>query len=225
MPMQTEILTENNIFSGQLPLEKTINRLVKRMLDVLFSLFIFMVLFSWLWPIVSFLIRLSGSGHLFFKQEREGKNSTRFYLYKFRSLHDDCKEFSKNGKFLQVSRNDTRLTTVGRFLRKNNLDELPQFLNVLKGEMSIVGPRPHPVPLNMEYENIVNGYRLRHLVKPGITGLAQVNGFRGETNSLLLMQQRIDNDIWYIENWSLKLDIKLILLTMFNMIKGDKTAY
>jgi lipopolysaccharide/colanic/teichoic acid biosynthesis glycosyltransferase len=91
--------------------------------------------------------------------------------------------------------------------------------------MSIVGPRPHPVPLNLEYENIVNGYRLRNLVKPGITGLAQVNGFRGETNSLFLMQQRIDNDLWYIENWSLMLDIKLILLTIFNMIKGDKTAY
>ena len=134
-------------------------------------------------------------------------------------------DVDENGKYQQATRNDPRITKIGRILRKTNLDELPQFFNVLKGEMSVVGPRPHPVPLNIESRDNVSNYMLRYLVKPGITGWAQVNGFRGETKEIHQMQKRIDFDLWYIENWSFWLDLQIIFQTMINMIKGDQNAY
>jgi putative colanic acid biosynthesis UDP-glucose lipid carrier transferase len=133
-------------------------------------------------------------------------------------------DVDNQGKYHQASKNDARVTKVGSFLRKSNIDELPQFFNVLKGEMSIVGPRPHPTPLNMQSKDIVDNYNLRHLVKPGITGWAQVNGYRGETN-IHSMQKRIDFDIWYIDNWNFWLDCQIIIQTIINMIKGEQNAY
>jgi putative colanic acid biosynthesis UDP-glucose lipid carrier transferase len=140
-------------------------------------------------------------------------------------MRTDSKDINENGKYQQAKANDPRVTKIGAFLRKSNLDELPQFLNTLKGEMSIVGPRPHPRPLNDESHNSVNLYMQRHLVKPGITGWAQVSGHRGETSKPGAMQARIDHDIWYINNWTFWLDIQIIALTVWNMIVGDKNAY
>ena len=137
----------------------------------------------------------------------------------------ESSDIDSNGKYVQASPNDTRVTAIGRFLRKTNLDELPQFWNVIKGDMSIVGPRPHPIPLNIESKDKVTNYMLRHFVKPGITGWAQVNGYRGETQVSGLMQKRVDLDVWYIENWSFWLDSQIIFQTIINMMVGDKNAY
>jgi len=126
---------------------------------------------------------------------------------------------------IQASKNDTRITKIGAFMRKTNLDELPQFFNVLIGNMSVVGPRPHMIKHTVEYSELINNYLIRHFAKPGITGWAQVNGYRGETKELEDMQKRVDFDIWYIENWSLLLDLKIIWRTIVNMIRGDKNAY
>jgi putative colanic acid biosynthesis UDP-glucose lipid carrier transferase len=140
-------------------------------------------------------------------------------------MKDGLKDVDENGKYLQAKKEDPRITKIGKILRKTNLDELPQFINVLKGEMSIVGPRPHPTPLNLESKEKIRYYMLRHLVKPGITGWAQINGCRGETETEEKMQRRVDHDLWYIENWSFWLDIQIIILTIWNMLKGDKHAY
>ena len=128
-------------------------------------------------------------------------------------------------EFKQASKNDPRITRIGAFLRRNNIDEFPQFINVFFGEMSVVGPRPHPIPLNLQSKQIIDNYLVRHLVKPGITGWAQVNGFRGETPDPALMRARVKYDIWYIENWSLLLDIKIIFLTFWKTIVGYKNAF
>jgi len=130
-----------------------------------------------------------------------------------------------NGKYQQASKDDPRITKFGKFLRRTNIDELPQFINVLLGQMSVVGPRPHPTPLNLESKDKFKKYLLRHLAKPGITGWAQVNGFRGETRDPEKMEERIKHDIWYIENWSFWLDIRIIFLTIIRTLKGDKEAY
>ena len=133
----------------------------------------------------------------------------------------ESRDVDKSGKYQQAYLNDPRITEFGKFLRKTSLDELPQFINVFSGEMSVVGPRPHPTPLNLEYKDKLELYMLRHYVKPGITGWAQVNGFRGETKEEFLMEKRIEYDLWYIENWSFWLDIHIILLTIWRMIKGE----
>ncbi len=201
-------------------------RILKRGFDVLFSVIIYIMLFSWAWPLITLLIKINSPGPVLYKQERWGRDNKKFITYKFRSMLDkSCSETDENGKYMQVVKNDPRVTKIGKFLRMTNLDELPQFWNVLKGEMSIVGPRPHPIPLNMESKDKIHLYMLRHLVKPGITGWAQVNGLRGSTTDPKLMQKRIDHDIWYIENWSIWLDLQIIALTIWNMIKGDPNAY
>lgn len=201
-------------------------RLLKRGFDFAFSFLLCILIFIWLWPLIALLIKMSSSGPVFYKQERWGRDNKKFIVYKFRSMRmDKCTETDKDGNYLQAVKNDPRVTKIGKILRMTNFDELPQFLNVLKGEMSIVGPRPHPTPLNLESKNKIHLYMFRHLVKPGITGWAQVNGLRGNTNDPKLMQERINNDIWYIENWSFILDIQIIALTIWNMIKGDKNAY
>lgn len=127
--------------------------------------------------------------------------------------------------FKQALQSDPRVTSIGRVLRKTNMDELPQFVNVLLGEMSVVGPRPHPTPLNIQSSSEIDRYLLRHLVKPGITGWAQIHGYRGNTQDQDLMQKRVQHDIWYIENWDFTLDLNIVMLTVLNMIKGDENAY
>ncbi|MCX6168385.1 MAG: undecaprenyl-phosphate glucose phosphotransferase [Ignavibacteriales bacterium] len=200
-------------------------RMIKRGLDTGFALLAFVLIFSWLFPLIAIFIRLDSEGPVFYKQERWGRNNRRFYIYKFRSMNCNCSEIDENGKYRQASKNDIRITRFGKFLRKTNFDELPQFWNVLKGEISIVGPRPHPTPLNLESKDSVDKYMRRHLVKPGITGWAQVHGLRGETKEKSLMQRRVEYDIWYIENWSIWLDLQIIFLTIWRMIKGDPHAY
>lgn len=200
-------------------------RLLKRAFDTGFTLFLFITVFWWLWGIIAIAIKLTSKGPVFFKQDRWGRNNRYIKCYKFRSMVVESKDVNKNGEYLQAKKDDPRITKVGKFLRKTNLDELPQFINVLKGEMSLVGPRPHPIPLNMIAKEQVEHYMLRTLVKPGITGWAQVNGYRGETDQLWKMQKRVDYDLWYIENWSFFLDIQIIFLTVWNMLKGDPNAY
>lgn len=208
-----------------LPLDELENKIFKRTFDLLFSSLLFLFVFSWLFPIIALAIKLGSKGPVFFKQERWGVNNKKIICYKFRSMVQNSKDVDETGKYQQATQNDPRVTSIGKFLRKTNLDELPQFWNVWRGDMSIVGPRPHPIPLNLESKDTVQNYMLRHLVKPGITGWAQVNGSRGETCLPGSMQKRVDLDIWYIENWSFWLDCQIILQTIINMIKGDRNAY
>ena len=170
--------------------------------------------------IQTIIIKLTSKGSVFFKQVRSGVNNENFVCYKFRSM-----AVNKDADELQATRNDMRITMIGKFIRKTNIDEFPQFFNVLFGEMSIVGPRPHMVKHTDEYSKLIEDYMVRQLVKPGITGAAQVYGFRGETKTTEDMKNRVEYDIWYLENWSLLLDVKLIFLTVWNMIKGQKEAF
>lgn len=208
-----------------LPLDILDNKVYKRIFDIVFSFFIITFLLSWLIPVVGMIIKLTSKGPVFFKQVRWGLNNKTIVCYKFRTMVANCKNVDDRGNYLQASKNDIRITKVGNFLRKTNLDELPQFLNVLLGSMSVVGPRPHPVPLNLESKNHVENYMMRHWIKPGITGWAQVHGYRGETKVPFLMKKRVEHDIWYIENWSFWIDLQIILQTVVNMVKGDQNAY
>jgi putative colanic acid biosysnthesis UDP-glucose lipid carrier transferase len=208
-----------------LPLDIVDNKIYKRTFDMVFSLFVIVFLLSWVIPIISVLIKLGSKGPVFFKQERWGLNNKPIICYKFRSMVTDSRDVDERGTYQQAQRNDPRITPFGKFLRKTNLDELPQFFNVLAGSMSVVGPRPHPVPLNMESKDNVEKYMMRHWVKPGITGWAQVSGYRGETREPQLMKKRVEHDVWYIENWSLWLDLQIIVQTVTNMIKGEKNAF
>jgi putative colanic acid biosysnthesis UDP-glucose lipid carrier transferase len=208
-----------------LPLDIPDNKIYKRIFDILFSLFVIVFLLSWVIPIISILIKLGSKGPVFFKQERWGLNNKPILCLKFRSMVAASKDVDENGNFQQAMKNDPRITPLGRFLRKTNLDELPQFFNVLLGSMSVVGPRPHPVPLNIASKDSVEKYMMRHWVKPGITGWAQVNGYRGETRMPRLMRKRIQYDVWYIEHWTFWLDLQIIVQTLVNMIKGEKNAF
>lgn len=201
------------------PLEIPFNRIVKKIFDFSVSLSVMLLIAPWLLPILIILVRLSSKGPVFFKQQRTGLGNIPFWCYKFRTM-----KVNNQSDIKQATKNDVRITKIGAFLRKSNLDELPQILNVLKGEMSIVGPRPHMLKHTEEYSALIDNYLVRHFAKPGITGWAQVNGYRGETKELEQMEGRIDHDIWYIENWSLLLDLKIIYLTVFKMFKGDKNA-
>jgi putative colanic acid biosynthesis UDP-glucose lipid carrier transferase len=202
------------------PLEDPIKEISKRLFDIFFSLFIIFLIYPWLILLISILIKISSKGPVFFKQLRTGMNGRDFYCYKFRTMEVNIKSDEK-----QAIENDNRITKIGKILRKSNLDEFPQFLNVLFGQMSIVGPRPHMLKHTKDFAEIKENYPIRHYVKPGITGWAQVNGFRGETKSEEDVIQRVEFDIWYIENWNFILDLKIISLTVWNMIKGDKKAY
>lgn len=207
------------------PLDKTDVRVLKRAFDICFSIVLIILVFSWLFPIIALLIKLETRGAVFFKQDRWGLNNKLIRCYKFRTMLSGSSDLDEKGVYLQAKRFDTRITRVGAFLRKTNLDELPQFINVLFGSMSVVGPRPHPVPLNLQSKLEVENYLLRHWVKPGITGWAQVNGYRGETARPHLMQKRVEFDVWYIENWTFWLDQQIILQTLVNMVKGEENAY
>ncbi|HMN04377.1 MAG TPA: exopolysaccharide biosynthesis polyprenyl glycosylphosphotransferase [Flavobacteriales bacterium] len=202
------------------PLEKKTNRILKRSFDIVFSFLVITLVFSWLFPILAILIKLSSKGPVFFKQVRLGEGKRKFTVYKFRSMRVNDQADSK-----QATKNDPRVTKVGAFLRKSNLDEMPQFFNVLLGQMSVVGPRPHPLKLNDQFRDIIDKYMVRHFVLPGITGWAQVNGFRGETNTPELMEKRVDLDVWYLENWSFLLDLKIVVKTVTNMFGKDEMAY
>ncbi|GAB4230607.1 MAG: undecaprenyl-phosphate glucose phosphotransferase [Ekhidna sp.] len=202
------------------PLDHLINRFVKRTFDILFSLIICLSILSWLFPLVALLIRLESKGPIFFKQERHGRNNKHFKIYKFRSMY-----VHEDDRVVQAKKGDPRVTRVGEVLRKTSIDELPQFINVLKGEMSVVGPRPQAVQHNIEYQPKIDKFWQRHAVKPGITGLAQARGFRGETAELSDMSGRVKLDRFYVKNWSLVLDFKIILLTAISILKGDQNAY
>ncbi|KAB1157051.1 undecaprenyl-phosphate glucose phosphotransferase [Flavobacterium luteum] len=207
-----------------LSLQKTtlhdpITKAFKRVFDICFSLIVIFGLLSWLIPLLAILIKLESRGPIFFKQGRPGIDEKEFFCYKFRSM-----KINKTTE-MEASKNDPRVTKIGRFIRKTSIDEMPQFMNVLLGEMSVVGPRPHLWSQNKIYGNRINKYMMRHYVKPGITGLAQVRGFRGEIETDEDMINRIKYDVFYIENWSLILDIKIIIQTVFNIFKGEEKAY
>ena len=199
--------------------------ILKRTFDAAFSFFVILLFLSWLVPLIALAIKFTSRGPVFFRQERWGRNNKKIICYKFRSMCAESQDVSAGGKYQQATKNDPRITSLGRFLRKTNLDELPQFWNVLRGQMSVVGPRPHPTPLNMESKDIIENYMLRHLVKPGITGWAQINGYRGETKDAKIMQKRVNHDIWYIENWSFWLDVEIIFITVWQMLKWDTKGY
>lgn len=207
------------------PLEQAHLRLLKRAFDLLVSLPAFLLIFSWLWPLLALLIKATSPGPVFFKQERWGEKNKRFLCYKFRSMVQGSRDVDENGHYQQARRNDPRVTRLGSFLRRSNLDELPQFINILRGDMSLIGPRPHPTPMNLEATETIHNYQWRHLVKPGISGWAQVNGFRGETSDPEMLCRRVHADIWYIENWSFALDLKIVWLSLKAMCKPDPNAY
>jgi putative colanic acid biosynthesis UDP-glucose lipid carrier transferase len=192
---------------------------LKRTFDIIFSLIIIVFLLSWIVPILAILIKLESKGPVFFKQGRPGIEENEFFCYKFRSMK------LNNDTESEASKNDPRVTKTGKFMRKTSMDELPQFINVLLGDMSVVGPRPHLWSQNKSYGNKIKKYMVRHYVKPGITGLAQVKGFRGEIESDEDMINRIKFDVFYIDNWSLILDLKIIIQTVLNILKGEKKAY
>lgn len=202
------------------PLEDLGNRIKKRAFDIVVSFFVIVFILSWMIPLVGLLIWLESRGPIFFKQQRSGKGNTTFCCLKFRSM-----KVNDMANQLQATRNDQRITPIGRFLRRTNIDEFPQFLNVLKGDMSIVGPRPHMIKHTDEYSKLIGQYMVRQFLKPGITGWAQVKGFRGETKAVMQMQKRVEHDLWYMENWSLVFDLKIIFMTVFTTIKGDENAF
>jgi putative colanic acid biosynthesis UDP-glucose lipid carrier transferase len=202
-----------------IPLEDGFNSICKRIFDIFFSSIVIICVLSWLIPILAILIKLESSGPVFFRQGRPGMNENEFFCYKFRSMQ--VNKITET----EASRNDPRVTRIGRFLRKTSLDEMPQFFNVFLGDMSVVGPRPHLWSQNKSYGSKINKYMVRHFIKPGITGLAQVKGFRGEIETDDDMIKRINFDVFYIENWSISLDIKIILQTVVNIFKGEEKAY
>jgi putative colanic acid biosynthesis UDP-glucose lipid carrier transferase len=202
------------------PLQAACNRALKRCFDIVFSIFVLIVIYPFLYLILGMLIKISSRGPILFKQKRTGLYGQEFECYKFRTM-----KVNQAADTIQAVKNDPRKTPLGDFLRKTNLDEFPQFLNVLSGEMSVVGPRPHMLKHTEEYSALIDKYMVRHLVKPGVTGWAQVTGYRGETKTLEQMEGRVKRDVWYIENWSFFLDLKIIVVTVLNMFKGERNAY
>ena len=203
-----------------IPLDDSYNLALKRVFDVVFSILVIVFVMSWLTPILALLIKLESHGPIFFKQKRNGYNYKSFNCLKFRSM-----VINKEADLIQVRKADDRVTGVGKFMRQTSIDELPQFFNVLIGDMSVVGPRPHMLSHTDMYANKVDKFMVRHFVKPGITGLAQVSGFRGEVESDSDIIGRVKFDIYYVENWSVLLDVKIIIKTIIKAVKGDEKAY
>jgi len=202
------------------PLDDVGNRIKKRFLDIVISFLVIVFILSWLVPILGLLILLESRGPVFFAQLRTGKNKKPFYCYKFRSMKKN-----KDADMKQATQNDSRVTKIGKFIRRTSLDEFPQFLNVFRGEMSLVGPRPHMLKHTTDYSKLVDEYMVRQFLKPGITGWAQVNGYRGEITNPEQIKMRVNKDLWYLENWSLWLDIQILFLTVYQVFKGDKNAF
>ncbi|MFD2936755.1 sugar transferase [Spirosoma flavum] len=192
----------------------------KRLFDISFSLLISLFVLSWLIPLLGIAIRLNSPGPILYVQLRTGRKGRQFRCFKLRTMVS-----KPETEFRQAAQNDPRITKLGQLLRKTNLDELPQFLNVLLGDMSVVGPRPHPIPLDAQHWHTLPNYAERYAVKPGITGLAQVRGHRGETDTLQKMQHRVRLDRWYIAKRSLMLDARICLWTVTKMVQGDKKAW
>lgn len=202
------------------PLKRMHKQFLKRSFDIIVSSSIIIFILSWLIPVISILIKLESKGPVFFKQLRSGRDNNSFWCLKFRSMRtNDLSDI------VQATKNDSRITKLGAFLRKTSLDEFPQFLNVFMGNMSIVGPRPHMLHHTEQYSEQVERYMARLYLKPGVTGWAQVNGFRGEIKNIELLQSRVEHDIWYMQNWSIFLDIKIMYLTFTNILKGEENAY
>ena len=204
----------------EMPLSNDFNTILKRTFDIAFSLFIIIFLLSWITPIIGLIIKIESRGPVFFKQTRNGIKFREFTCYKFRSMIEN-----NDADIQQATKNDKRVTKIGKILRKTSLDELPQFFNVLIGNMSVVGPRPHMIRENERYSKSVDKFMVRHFVKPGITGLAQVKGFRGEIETDEDIINRVKHDIYYLENWSLILDLNIVFLTTINFLTGQKKAY
>ena len=204
----------------EIPLHTTFNAFLKRSFDILFSILVIFGLLLWIGPLLAILITLESKGPVFFIQKRTGFDNEEFLCFKFRSMG-----MNTSSDAVQAGRNDMRVTKIGKFIRRTSIDELPQFYNVLFGHMSVVGPRPHMLKHTDEYASKVDKYMLRHFVKPGITGLAQVRGYRGEIEKDSDIQNRIRFDIFYVENWSFFMDLKIIVQTVLNAIKGEDKAY
>jgi putative colanic acid biosysnthesis UDP-glucose lipid carrier transferase len=221
---QTMMLDYNSIMpvfsTRKEPLDDDKNFTIKRLFDIIIAIMVNIFILSWLIPVIGLLIRLESKGPVFFIQKRTGYDNHEFNCLKFRSMYIN-NEANKS----QATKDDIRTTKIGKFLRKTNLDEMPQFINVLKGDMSIVGPRPHMIAHTEYYSKEIEMYMVRQYVLPGITGWAQVMGCRGETKKEEDMARRVHYDIWYLENWTIWLDIKIIVLTIIQVIKGDPKAY
>ena len=195
-------------------------RFKKRLFDLAFSAAVIVFILSWLYPIIAILIKLESRGPVLFKQQRSGRDNQPFLCYKFRSMR-----INSDGDKRQATRDDDRITRIGRFLRKTSLDELPQFFNVWHGHMSVVGPRPHMLKHTEQYRAMIDQYMARQFLKPGITGWAQVNGYRGETTEPRMMERRVAHDLWYLENWTTMLDVRIVFLTIINVLTGEENAY
>ena len=218
--LKPELFGEQYIYTNHHePLEKVENRIIKRIFDIVFSGITCLVILPFM-PIIALIIKMQSPGPLLFVQDRTGYRGKTFRCYKFRSMHVNA-----NADLAQASKDDPRKFAFGNFMRKTNIDEFPQFFNVLKGDMSIVGPRPHMLYHTEVYGNMIDKYMVRHFCRPGITGYAQVTGFRGETKELWQMEGRVKRDIWYIENWSFLLDLRIIFKTAWGIIVPDKNAY
>lgn len=220
-PVQIDFLGAMPVFSRRKePLEDVSNRIKKRLVDILVSGLVIILILSWLIPLISLAIWLESGRPIFFLQKRTGKDNKPFNCFKFRSM-----KVNTDANLKQASKEDDRITRVGRILRKTSLDEFPQFLNVFIGDMSVIGPRPHMLKHTDDYSNRINQFMVRQFMKPGISGWAQVNGFRGETKRLEDMEKRVEHDLWYMENWSIWLDVRIIFLTVYSIFRGDKNAY
>lgn len=218
--LKRELLDDVEVYSTyENPLMNPANKFLKRSFDILFSL-VFLIPTAILFPFIFLIIKIQSPGPILFKQKRTGIDGKDFYCYKFRSMHVNA-----DADRVQATKDDPRKYPFGNFMRKANIDELPQFLNVLKGDMSIVGPRPHMLAHTEMYSEQIGTYMVRHFVKPGVTGWAQVTGFRGETKELWQMEERVKRDIWYMENWTMWLDIRIIWMTFKTIFFHDKNAY
>lgn len=218
--LKREMVDDMEVFTTyENPLMNPVNKIIKRAFDIVVSLLILAIVLPFM-PILWLIIKTQSPGPLFFKQLRTGLDGKEFYCYKFRSMH-----VNEDADKVQATKDDPRKYPFGNLMRKANIDELPQFWNVLKGDMSIVGPRPHMLAHTEQYSQLIEKYMVRHFVKPGVTGWAQVTGFRGETKELWQMEGRVKRDIWYMEHWSIWLDIRIIWMTFKTIFIHDKNAY
>ncbi|HTE10378.1 MAG TPA: undecaprenyl-phosphate glucose phosphotransferase [Chitinophagaceae bacterium] len=202
------------------PLDDVSSRGRKRFFDLIVSFMVIILILSWLIPLLGIIIWLESKGPIFFAQQRTGRDNKTFNCLKFRSM-----KINNEANTKQAERNDDRLTRIGKFMRRTSLDEFPQFINVFKGEMSIVGPRPHMLRHTEDYSKIMGQYMVRQFLKPGVTGWAQVHGYRGEIKDNEQLRKRIEHDIWYMENWNIWLDMRIMFLTVYRTVKGDENAF
>lgn len=202
------------------PLQKIYNRILKRAFDIAFSLVVVITILPVVYIVFGLLIKLTSKGPILFRQQRTGLHGKVFNCYKFRTMVLNEEDNSQT-----TWRKDPRITAVGAFMRRTSIDELPQFINTLIGNMSVVGPRPHMIQQTDLYNQLIDRFMIRHLIKPGITGWAQISGYRGETRTIEQMESRFKKDVWYLENWSFALDIKIIAVTIYQLIRGDENAF